>query len=169
MIPDFINIVHHSFYNLGIGWIIPAIIGGIIGYFIPQTEVAGEVSIKKASMKSMLASSSLHIVCLKVNNSSFDCTTDCSSSTTSFFSSPPTFIIASSILLQSYFLKNSKPKNVIGTRGIHGFTVNAQSILQLNLTIHAYKIPPLLYPTVPPKNTSSNPKCSKIVRVCVNC
>ena len=48
MIPDFIaNIVHTiPFYNLGIGWIIPAIIGGIIGYFIPQTEAAGEVSTK---------------------------------------------------------------------------------------------------------------------------
>ena len=47
MIPSFIaNIVHDSFYNLGIGWIVPAIIGGIIGYFIPQTEAEGEVSAK---------------------------------------------------------------------------------------------------------------------------
>ncbi|KOS30000.1 branched-chain amino acid transporter [Bacillus anthracis] len=48
MIPNFIaNIVHTiPFYNLGIGWIIPAIIGGIIGYFIPQTEAEGEVSTK---------------------------------------------------------------------------------------------------------------------------
>lgn len=48
MIPNFIaNIVHTiPFYNLGIGWIVPAIIGGIIGYFIPQTEAEGEVSTK---------------------------------------------------------------------------------------------------------------------------
>ena len=48
MIPSFIaNIVHTiPFYNLGIGWIVPAIIGGIIGYFIPQTEAEGEVSAK---------------------------------------------------------------------------------------------------------------------------
>lgn len=48
MIPSFIaNIVHTiPFYSLGIGWIIPAIIGGIIGYYIPQTEAEGEVSTK---------------------------------------------------------------------------------------------------------------------------
>ncbi|MBE5108490.1 branched-chain amino acid transport system II carrier protein [Bacillus thuringiensis] len=48
MIPSFIaNIVHTiPFYSLGIGWIIPAIIGGIIGYCIPQTEAEGEVSAK---------------------------------------------------------------------------------------------------------------------------
>ncbi len=41
MIPNFIaNIVHTiPFYNLGIGWIIPAIIGGIIGYFIPKQKL----------------------------------------------------------------------------------------------------------------------------------
>lgn len=34
------------FYSLGIGWLIPAIVGGIIGYFIPQTYTEGEISTK---------------------------------------------------------------------------------------------------------------------------
>ncbi|MDM5153567.1 branched-chain amino acid transport system II carrier protein [Bacillus sp. DX1.1] len=34
------------FYKLGIGWIVPAIVGGIIGYFLPQTQIKGEVSTK---------------------------------------------------------------------------------------------------------------------------
>ncbi|MGG2016593.1 branched-chain amino acid transport system II carrier protein BrnQ2 [Bacillus sp. S10(2024)] len=34
------------FYSLGVGWIVPAIIGGIVGYFIPQTQTEGEVSAK---------------------------------------------------------------------------------------------------------------------------
>lgn len=34
------------FYKLGIGWIVPAIIGGIVGYFIPQTQTEGKVSTK---------------------------------------------------------------------------------------------------------------------------
>jgi len=33
-------------YKLGIGWIVPAIIGGIVGYFIPQAQTEGEVSTK---------------------------------------------------------------------------------------------------------------------------
>lgn len=34
------------FYDLGIGWIVPAIIGGIIGYFVPQSQPAGETFTK---------------------------------------------------------------------------------------------------------------------------
>ncbi|PEI98606.1 branched-chain amino acid transport system II carrier protein BrnQ2 [Bacillus pseudomycoides] len=33
-------------YKLGIGWIVPAIIGGIVGYFIPQAQTEGEISTK---------------------------------------------------------------------------------------------------------------------------
>lgn len=34
------------FYHLGVGWIIPAIIGGFVGYCIPQTRIEGETSTK---------------------------------------------------------------------------------------------------------------------------
>ncbi len=34
------------FYKLGVGWLIPAILGGIVGYFIPQTQMESELSTK---------------------------------------------------------------------------------------------------------------------------
>ncbi|HDX9578669.1 TPA: branched-chain amino acid transport system II carrier protein [Bacillus pseudomycoides] len=48
MIPSAISSLASAipFYNLGIGWIVPAVIGGIVGYFIPQTQTEGEVSAK---------------------------------------------------------------------------------------------------------------------------
>ncbi|CAM4191431.1 branched-chain amino acid transporter [Bacillus manliponensis] len=48
MMPSAITSIASTipFYDLGIGWIVPAIIGGFVGYFIPQTRVEGETSTK---------------------------------------------------------------------------------------------------------------------------
>ncbi|EOV9528466.1 branched-chain amino acid transport system II carrier protein [Bacillus cytotoxicus] len=48
MVPTAITSIVSTipFYKLGVGWLIPAILGGIVGYFIPQTQMESEFSAK---------------------------------------------------------------------------------------------------------------------------